>query len=174
MKLSGKVWKVGSNIRATHLVSGKYDKQAMSKQYDECAKHILEDVDPGIAPNVKKGDILIAGEGFGTGHAHYYQGAVMGSKHAGFSAFLTEGINGLFQRAAIDFGLMAWVIPGIAAFADTGDDVEIDLGMGIANNITQGTSLKFEPVSQVVLDIITAGGSQPWALKRVGAEHAIA
>lgn len=174
MKLSGKVWKVGNNIRATHLVSGKYDKQAMSKEYGECAKHVLEDVDATIAANVTKGDILIAGEGFGAGHAHYYQGAVMGSKYAGFSAFLTEGINGLFQRAATDFGLMAWVIPGISKFADSGDETEIDLSNGIAHNLTQGTTLKFEPVAQVVLDIITAGGSQPWALKRVGAEHAIA
>jgi 3-isopropylmalate/(R)-2-methylmalate dehydratase small subunit len=174
MKLTGKVWKLGDGIRATHLLSSKYDKQSMSKQYDECAKHVLEDVDPSIAHNVGKGDILVAGDGFGAGHAHYYMGAVMGSKTAGFAAFFAESMNGLFQRAAIDFGLLAWPIPGLSAFVDTGDQLEVDLAAGMATNLTSGQTLEFTPVSTVIQDIVQAGGSKEWALKRVGADHALA
>lgn len=174
MKLNGKVWKLGDNVRATDLVSAKYDKQGMSHKWDECAEHILEDIDPDAAGNIAKGDILIAGDAFGAGHAHYHMASVMGSKYAGFSAFLTESINGLFQRCAIDFGLMAVAIPGISGFASQGDEIEVDLSAGQAKNVTSGATLAFEPISQVVLDIIQSGGSKEWALKRTGAEHALA
>lgn len=174
MKLSGKVWKLGDNVMATHLVSGKYDKQAMSKDYAECARHLLEDIDPAIAPAIQPGDIIVAGEGFGAGHAHYYMGAVMGSKTAGIAGFLTESVNGLFQRAAIDFGLLAWVVPGLAKLVEQGDRLEIDFAAGTAINATSGASMRFQPVSSVISDIIAAGGSKEWALKRVGADHALA
>lgn len=174
MKLTGTVWKLGDNVRATDLLSGQYDKQAMSGKYDECAKHVLEDVDPSIAEEIRQGDILVAGEGFGAGHAHYYMGAVMGSKTAGFAAFLTESMNGLFQRAAIDFGLLAWPVPGLSDLVAQGDRLEVDLEGGIATNLTSGKSMRFTPLSKVIQDIVGAGGSKQWALKRVGADHALA
>lgn len=169
MKLAGKVWKLGDGIGATDILPARYDKQGMSRQWAECAKHILEDVAPGMAGNVGAGDILVAGKGFGAGHAHYYNAAIMGSREAGFSAFIVEGISGLFQRGALDFGMPAWVVPGISGVVDTGDLLEIDLAAGTAHDRTNGASLQFAPVSPIILDILDAGGSRPWALRRVGA-----
>ena len=82
MIVQGKVWKFGDDLRATDIVSERYDEFSMSKQYAECAKHLLEDVEPRFASEMRPGDIIVAGRNFGAGHAHYYRGAIMGMKHA--------------------------------------------------------------------------------------------
>ena len=174
MRLHGKVWKFGEGLGATDIVPARYDKQGMSRQWEECAKHLVEDVAPGVAERIAPGDILVAGRGFGTGHAHYYSAAVMGSRAAGLSGFLVDGIGGLFQRAAIDFGVPAWVLPGITALVETGDELDIDLATGEARNLSTGVARRFNPVSPLILEILAAGGSEQWALRRVGALPAAA
>ncbi len=169
MILAGRVWKLGANVGATDLLPARHDKLGMSRQWAECAKHILEDARPGLAERAEPGDIVIAGEAFGSGHAHYYSAAVMGCKTAGIVAFLVDGIGGLFQRACIDFGMPAWTMKGIAAFVTEGDRLSIDLATGQARNVTAGTIARFDPVAPLILDILRAGGSEPWALRRVGA-----
>ena len=172
MMLTGRVWKLGENVGATDLLPARYDKQGMSRQWEECATHVLEDVRPGLAEHVRPGDIVVAGEGFGAGHAHYYAAAVMGCKTAGIAAFLVDGIGGLFQRACIDFGMPAWTMKGIAAFVAEGDELRIDLATGAAGNLTTGAAAHFAPVAPLILEIVGAGGSEPWALRRVSAGKA--
>jgi 3-isopropylmalate/(R)-2-methylmalate dehydratase small subunit len=174
MKLSGKVWKFGDNVGATDIVSAQYDSIGMNRRWEECAKHLFEESDPSIAGAIQRGDIIVAGASFGAGHAHYYSTAIMACKTAGIRGFLVESISGLFQRACIDFGLAAWALPGIADFVSQGDQLEIDLATGEAKNHTTGATTQFKPVSRTILDIVEADGSKNWALKRVGAEHAIA
>lgn len=173
MKLSGRVWKIGADIKATDIVHARYDQFAMSRQYDECGKHVLEDVYPQLVREIQPGDLLVAGMSFGMGHAHYFGGAIMGGRAAGFAAFLADSISGIFQRVAIDFGMPALAFPGISEMVTTGDLLDFDLASGSAINVTTGETRQFKPVSQLILDIVGAGGSTNWALKRVGAEHAI-
>jgi 3-isopropylmalate/(R)-2-methylmalate dehydratase small subunit len=168
MKLAGKVWKFGDGLGATDILPARYDKQGMSRQWAECAKHIVEDVAPGVAEQIQPGDIFVAGRSFGTGHAHYYNAAIMGSREAGIRGFLVEGISGLFQRGSIDFGMPAWVLPGISELVETGDRLEIDLATGHARNVTTQVAREFPPVDPIIIEILEAGGSQNWALRRVG------
>ena len=171
MKLAGRVWKFSAQLGATDLVSASYDKHGMNRQWEECSKHVLEDLDPAFASLVRAGDILVAGDNLGAGHAHYYMAAVMGCKVAGLSALLAESLSGLFQRAAIDHGVPALAIPGLSSVVQSGDFLEVDLADGIARNITTGEARQFTPVSRIILDILSAGGSLNWALDRVGADH---
>jgi 3-isopropylmalate/(R)-2-methylmalate dehydratase small subunit len=169
MKLEGKAWVFSHSLGATDIVSARYDKAGMSHDWVECSKHLLEDVDPAFSTAVGRGDIMIAGDNLGRGHAHYYTAAVMGCKEAGISALLCESVNALFQRGAIDQGFLTWPFPGIGSFALTGDWIEIDLLSGKAINHNSGAVRQFEPVSQIILDIVNAGGSLDWALNRIGA-----
>jgi 3-isopropylmalate/(R)-2-methylmalate dehydratase small subunit len=105
MILSGRVWKLGDDVGATDIVSAEYDKLGMSHQWGECAQYVLKDVRPELAGEVKPGDIVVAGRNFGTGHAHYYSTAIMACKAAGIAGLFGESVSGLFQRAAIDFGM---------------------------------------------------------------------
>lgn len=169
MKLAGNVWKFGDGVGATDILPARYDKQGMSRQWKECASHLFEDIAPGLAARIAPGDLFVAGKGFGAGHAHYYTAAIMGSVEAGLSAFLAEGIGGLFQRGSIDFGMPACVVPGISGLVENGDQLEVDLASGTACNISTGATLAFEPISPLILEIVAAGGSRNWALQRVGA-----
>ena len=149
----------------------------MSRQWEECARHLLADVDPAIVTRIHQGDMLVAGANFGRGHAHYYMTAVMACKTAGLSALIADQVNVLFQRAAIDQGLLVWQIAGISDFVADGDALEIDLAHGsVMRTAADGTreTLSFKPISPLILDIVTAGGSNSWALARVGAAPAVA
>ena len=177
MKNAPKAIKLGNGIGATDIVSAKYDKEGMSRQWEVCASHLLEDVDPAIGKPIRSGDVLVAGEDFGRGHAHYYMTAVMSCKFAGLAALVADGVNVLFQRAAIDQGLLVWQIKGIHDFIADGDAVEFDFAAGRVDRIAADGSrhtMRFKPVPPLIRDIIAGSGSNGWALARVGASSATA
>lgn len=167
MMITGRVWKVGDDVGATDLVPGRYDKAGMQRDWPECAKHVLEDLAPEFAGAVRPGDILIGGDNFGAGHAHYYMAAIMGTAATGVQAMLADSVNALFLRAAIDAGVITWSLRGISDLVTTGDELQVDLETGAATNLTTGKSAKLPAVSPIVLDILTAGGTRPWALDQV-------
>ena len=168
MKLSGRMWKLGDDVGATDIVSAQHDKLGMSHEWAECAKHVLETSRPEFVSDVRSGDVILAGRNFGTGHAHYYMTAIMACKTAGIGAMFARSVSGLFQRAAIDAGVAVWEVPELVALASDGDRVEIDLQGGAATNLTTDKTIRFRPLSPIVLDILDAGGSEAWALRRVG------
>jgi hypothetical protein len=45
----------------------------------------------------------------------------------------------------------------------------MDLASGLARNLTKGQEAVFPPAPQLILDIVHAGGSREWALKRIAA-----
>ncbi|MFB0875714.1 MULTISPECIES: hypothetical protein [unclassified Sphingobium] len=167
MIVQGRAWKYGDDLCATDIVSADYDKLGMSHDWDGCAKHVLENVDPEFLQKLVPGDIIVAGSRLGTGHAHYYTSAIMACKYAGIAALFCESVNALFQRAAIDQGYPIWQLPGIGDFVNDGDRLRIDLASGEAQNETTGESRRFQPVPQLVRDILAAGNALDWALARV-------
>lgn len=173
MKIAGKAWVFDQVVGATNIVSSDHDKAGMSRDWEECRKHLFEDVDPKFAAHVSPGDIVITGANLGRGHAHYYSTSVMSCKTAGISAILCTSINALFQRCAIDLGFLAWPLCEIVDLAVAGDYLEIDLLVGEARNVTTGKSHRFDPVPPLILDIVNAGGSLDWAMRRVGAHASV-
>lgn len=169
MKLLGKVWKFGDGLRALDIVPPDYDELGMGYEWKACAEHLFEKIEPRFKTEMARGDIVVAGEGLGAGHAHYYMAAIMASKVGGISAMLCETVNTLFQRAAIDQGFAVWPMAGIQAFVSQGDLLEIDLATGKAHNRTTGVPAAFAPVSPLILNILEADGSLNWAMQRVSA-----
>lgn len=168
MKLRGHVWKFGDRLRALDIVPPDYDELGMAYEWQACAEHLFEKIEPRFTQEMAPGDIVIAGEGLGAGHAHYYMAAIMASKVGGVGAMLSESVNTLFQRAAIDQGFPVWSMPGIHAFVAQGDYLEIDLATGGACNLTTEATAAFTPISPLILDIVAADGSLNWAIQRVG------
>ncbi|MET8511848.1 hypothetical protein [Streptomyces sp. NPDC005077] len=58
--------------------------------------------------------------------------------------------------------------PGFVTSVRAGDIVVTGSNLG-----TQGTERRFLPVSDETLAILEAGGTRDWALRSVGADHAI-
>lgn len=165
MIVQGHTLVVGDGVGVTDLVPARYDKAGMSRDWQECSLHVLEDVRPGAVARMAAGDILVAGDGLGSGHAHYFMTAIMGCVAAGFSAVIADSVNALFLRAAVDAGVPVWALPGISRVVADGDELRVNLGTGRVENLTEGTVHDFPAASPLVLDILRAGGSEPWAIQ---------
>jgi 3-isopropylmalate/(R)-2-methylmalate dehydratase small subunit len=172
MKLKGRMWRFDRDLVATDFFSSDYDKLGMSRKWDECAQRVLDKVDPNFVREVRDGDIIVSRSRTGAGHAHYYMPSVMATKLSGVGAVLSNDVNVLFQRLAIDQGFLVWAIPGIIDLGANGDDIQVDLTVGEARNLATGKRIGFSPVPDLILDIVRAGGSRNWAKARVAARAA--
>jgi 3-isopropylmalate dehydratase small subunit len=141
----------GNNIDTDRIIAGKYTK---TLNFADLAAHVLEDLDPNFATNVKAGDILVAGENFGCGSSR--EQAPIALKAAGVSVVVATSFARIFFRNAINIGLPILEIG--AHTINTGDDVEVLLADGMVVNKTQKTTYAVAPMSKVMMSILADGG----------------
>ena len=76
----------------------------------------------------------------------------------GFSAVLADSIARLFFRNSVAIGAHCFPVPGITSFVEEGDELEIDMESWLLRNHSRGTEMKLEPYSDLIREIIDAGG----------------
>lgn len=157
---------MADGIQATDLLPARYDEIGAKGLWQQCAEHLLEDIDPGFAGRLRPGDLIVAGAGLGGGHSHYYRAATLACRAAGIGAILADGVIDLFHRGAIDQGLPVLTVPDITSFADNGDRLRVNLREGWTENLTKGAMKRFKPLAPVILDILAAGSAFEWAKAR--------
>lgn len=122
------------------------------------AKHMFEETDPGFVERVKPGDILVAGQNFGSGSAREH--APLGFKALGISCIVATSFGRTFYRMAVDLGLPIIECPDAAAAAKQGERGRVDTATG---EITLGgTVLRTRPLPHFVQEIIDQGGMTEW------------
>ena len=166
MKIHGRAWRLGDDIGATDLIPARYDKIGMKRDLADCARHLLEDAEPRFASSVRPGDMLVAGDNFGSGHAHYFGAVINACLTVELGAVFASSINGMFFRAATDLGLISWTYGELADLVVTGEEIEVDLERGEFRNLTTSVERQLAPPPRLILDIFEAGGSTNWALRR--------
>jgi 3-isopropylmalate/(R)-2-methylmalate dehydratase small subunit len=102
------IWRYGDNVNTDQLFPGKYTYNCSTP--DEIKPHLLEDLDPSFAKNVKSGDIIIGGKNFGCGSSR--EQPVVGLKAVGIKAVIAESFARIFYRSAINQGLLYVYLPG--------------------------------------------------------------
>lgn len=155
-----KAWLFGDNLDSDALAPGRYMKFGI----EEIARHCLEGVDPSFAPNVQRGDVLVAGKNLGAGSSR--EQAPEALKHLGVAALVAESYAGLFYRNAINLGLPA-VVCAQAKRIGKGDELTIDFEAGILTNVTSGERLACEPIPAFLMRIVRDGGLLPHLEKRL-------
>jgi 3-isopropylmalate/(R)-2-methylmalate dehydratase small subunit len=103
----------------------------------------------------------VGGNNFGLGSSREHAPLVI--KMAGVSAVLAKSVARIFFRNAINLGL-----PVLICDTDTvsdGDELEIQLDTGIIYDITTGNTLTFNPIPEVMLNILNEGGLLPYIKK---------
>jgi 3-isopropylmalate/(R)-2-methylmalate dehydratase small subunit len=144
-----RVWKFGSNIDTDALAPGAYMKQDIAS----IATHCLELVRPEFAAQVRKGDVIVAGENFGIGSSREQAASVL--VQLGIAAVIAPSYSGLYFRNAFNVGLLLLT----CADADKLQDAdELELISGVPYKIKTSTVLTCEPVPQFLLDMVNAGG----------------
>ncbi len=157
--MPGKAWKFGDGISTDHIAPGRYFH--LRSNLPELAKHVLEDARADFAPNVKKGDFVVAGRNFGLGSSREHAPTII--KMAGVEAVIAKSFARIFYRNCINIGL-----PAIIADSDQideGDTLDVDLATGKIRNLTKNIELNFPPLPEVMTKILKEGGLIPYVKK---------
>jgi 3-isopropylmalate/(R)-2-methylmalate dehydratase small subunit len=152
MSQNVKVWKYGNDINTDMLFPGKYTYTCSTA--DEIRPHLLEDLDPNFAKNVKRGDIIFAGKNFGCGSSR--EQPALGLKAVGIQAVVAKSYARIFYRAAINQGLLLIECPEAVDAYQDGDEVSLDINKG-AIKVAEKTFV-FPTLPPEILAIRDAGG----------------
>jgi len=151
---SGRAWVFGDNINTDVLAPGAY----MKLPIEEMATHCLESVDPGFAPSVQRGDIVVAGENFGMGSSR--EQAAVALMQLGVVAVVAKSFARIFYRNAMNLGLPVLVC-ATADRIEAGDQVQVDPEAGKLDDLTKSESHACEPIPAHLLAMIADGGLLP-------------
>ena len=156
MQGKGKAVCLPKDVDTDAIIAGRYLR---TKDRTVWVEHLLEDLDPGLAPRLK-GAVIIAGKNFGCGSSR--EQAAIALKEAGVVAVVSPSFARIFFRNAINVGLplIEAEIPCV-----NGRLVTFDLSAGW---IDAGTGKhKITPLSLRMLSILKAGGLIAyWKVKR--------
>ncbi|MCA2999521.1 MAG: 3-isopropylmalate dehydratase [Rhodocyclaceae bacterium] len=159
-----RIWKFGDQIDTDVLAPGRYMKGTI----DELAAHCLEAVRAEFAAQVKPGDLVVGGVGFGIGSSR--EQAAQALKHLGVGAVIATGAARIFYRNAINLGLPVLVSADAAKLAD-GAMVQLDLASGSVNDADGNLLAQCEPLPDFLLEVVRDGGLIPNLKKRLAANR---
>lgn len=145
-----KIWKLGSNIDTDVLAPGAYMKLGI----EGIAPHCLESVRPEFAAQVKPGDVVVAGPGFGIGSSREQAAAALA--YLGVAAVIAPSYGGLFFRNAFNVGLLLLTCPQ-ADLLQENEQVTFDL-IGLQLISPARGKLAIEPVPDFLIAMVQAGG----------------
>jgi len=156
-----KVWKYGDSINTDMLFPGKYTYTCSTA--DEVKPHLLEDLDPTFAGNVREGDLLIVGENFGCGSSR--EQPVIGLKAVGIKAIIGKSFARIFYRASINQGLILIEAPDAVDAYQDGDEIDMDIEGG--RILLGGKEFTFPGLPPQIMEIRDAGGLLEYTRKKL-------
>lgn len=158
-KITGRAWVFGDNIDTDLLAPG----YVMRKPLAELSRHCLEAIAPQFAGSVQRGDIIVAGDGFGIGSSR--EQAAEALLHLGIGAVLAKSPARIFYRNALNLGLPVLRFAEVQQIQD-GDRLELDFMQNVLRNLTRGTSHAVEPIPAFLLQMLRDGGLIPHLHRR--------
>ena len=150
MELSGKAWSFGDHVDTDQIIPAE---RLVSDNNDRLGEFMFEKVRPGMAKQVVKGDVIVAGKNFGCGSSREH--APRALMQAGITAVVAESFARIFYRNSINLGL---VLVEAKIDAKEGDVLTIDVEKGIVRNDTAGQEWTFPQYPQYIQELISSGG----------------
>jgi 3-isopropylmalate/(R)-2-methylmalate dehydratase small subunit len=151
--IEGRVWTLGRDVDTDGIISGKY---LTIIDPNELKKHVLEIALPEFAQGARPGDLLVAGENFGSGSSREH--APQALRAIGVSAILADSFARIFFRNAINLGLPAIEAQGVRALFEKGDIARVEMRAGRITNQRTGRSIEFPPLPAHLLELLEVGG----------------
>src|SRR5581483_9738010 len=150
----GRVWKFGDNMDAdSDIIPFEKVRDFLKIDADYLAQFAMTGVDPDFPKKVKPGDILVAGENFGSGHPHI-QG-ILAFQGLNLGAVLCDSVTRGYFRKSMIYGVAMLPVKGITKVANEGDELEVRLREGLIVNLTTGATLEMNKLPDFLLDIIS-------------------
>lgn len=149
-----RIHRFGPNVTTDDIIAGKYKHKTMD--VDELAKHAMENIRPGFADEVERGDAIVAGANFGCGSSREQAPQIL--KHIGIHAVIAPSFARIFFRNSINIGLI--LIEG--SFDPDATEVEIDLDAGFYGVPGRVETHPIPSLPPAVREISNAGGLIPF------------
>ena len=153
---TGTVWNYSDvdNLNTDQMFAGKHTYNVLSSDPVAIMPLLFADFDPGFSKNVKKGDIIIAGDNFGCGSSREHPS--VGLAYAGIKAIIVKSVNRIFYRSSINQGLALIVHKEAVEAYKPGYMVNVNFDKG---EILFGTErFSFEPLPEKLKQIIDRKG----------------
>jgi 3-isopropylmalate/(R)-2-methylmalate dehydratase small subunit len=149
--IKGKVWKFGDNISTDYMMPGFTQGTTM----EEKAAYCMRAIRPEFGAEVKKGDVIVGGKNFGCGSS---RPAAINLRVLGIGCVVAESFGRIFFRNSINIGLPVLYCPGVSEAFNEGDILQADFASGQVKNLTSGKVLHAQPLPEVAVKILEAGG----------------
>jgi 3-isopropylmalate dehydratase small subunit len=136
------------------MFAGKHTYNVLSTDPEAILPLLFADFDPAFSSNVKKGDIIIAGDNFGCGSSREHPS--VGLSYAGIRAIIVKSVNRIFYRSSINQGLLLIVHREAVESYKRGDRVEVNLETG--EILIGSLRFPFAPLPEQLRQIIEMKG----------------
>lgn len=149
---TGRVHHFGANVNTDDIIAGKYKHRTID--LDELKAHVMENVRPSFATDVRPGDFLVAGPNFGCGSSREQAPALL--RHVGLTAVVAPSFARIFFRNAVNIGLRLIEVPTTGL--SEGDRLEFLPGKRLLRAIGKQWSVVTPPEPPELTELIAAGG----------------
>jgi 3-isopropylmalate/(R)-2-methylmalate dehydratase small subunit len=156
----GRVWKFGDNINTDEIIPGRFN---ITTDQKVLARHCFCEVRPDFPLNVQFGDLIIAGENFGSGSSREH--APLAIKASGIRAIIANSFSRIFYRNALNVGLPIFISEEMFKEVQDGDHLEIDFEKFYLKEPKTGRMFLLQPLPPFILKIFRAGGIIPFLKK---------
>ncbi|MCL2878486.1 MAG: 3-isopropylmalate dehydratase [Acidobacteria bacterium] len=152
--VKGKAWVFGDNINTESIMPTGTDFDPSL-----AAPNTLKFYDPEFAPNVKPGDIVVAGVNFGNSSS---RAAGQVFLYIGVSVIVVETAARIFFRNTWNIGVPVLECAGITKLVKKGDTLEVDISTGKIKNLTTGLEAQADKPIDLLVERWKAGGMIEW------------
>jgi len=166
MKIQGTVWKFGDNVDTDLIIPARY---LNSSDKNKLSRNCFADVRPGFVEMISPGDIIVAGNNFGSGSSREH--APLAIKGAGISVVIAKSFARIFYRNAFNIGLPILESKEAPTSIQEGNEVSVNLATGEIVILDTGERFLAKPVPGFLREIVDAGGLVHYIKKKGLAER---
>lgn len=150
------------NLNTDQMFAGNLTYKVMSSDPEEIIPHLFAGFDENFSDNAQKGDIIFAGNNFGSGSSREHP--AVGLAHIGIKAVIVKSVNRIFYRSAINQGLLLIVQPEAAESYQAGDEVDVNFDESYIR--INDNKFKFGTLPEKLKEIIQSKGLVNWIKNR--------
>ena len=152
-KIEGYAYILGDDINTDDIIPSH---TLTIRDENVMVKHTLEFIDPYFSKHVDKGNIIIAGENFGTGSSR--EEAVYVFKILGIKAIIAKSFARIYFRNLINNGIPAITLEWESKHFAKQDNIEISLEKGVLINKSKNLTINFKKIPKFLTGILENGG----------------
>jgi len=151
--IEGRTHRLDDHVNTDLIIPATY---LVASDPAELGEHLMESHDPEFRSRVKPGDIIVAGENFGSGSSREH--APLAIKGAGIACVIASSFARIFFRNAINVGLPILESPEAVEATGEGDRLRVDLAGGTIENLTTGETFTVPAYPEFMRRIVDEGG----------------